>query len=115
MTLAKKKTSSKEKTAAAVQGFEQSLEKLERIVHDLEEGGLGLGDALARYEEGVKHLRRCYQALQQAERRIEVLAAIDDQGNAVTRPFDEDADATLQEKAQSRSRRRSEPPDNQLF
>ena len=50
--------------------FEQSLEALGEIVEQLESGELGLSDALARYEEGIKHLKACYQILEKAERKI---------------------------------------------
>lgn len=86
--------------------FEQSLATLESIVDQLEDGELGLTDALSRYEEGVKLLKQCYEALQKAERKIELLAGVDAEGNAITQPFD-DAQMTLEEKAQSRGRRRS--------
>ena len=89
--------------------FEESLAKLEEIVRQLEEGQLGLSDSLARYEEGVKHLKLCYQSLQFAERKIELLAGLDADGNPITQPFD-DAELTVQEKADSRSRRRSKSP-----
>jgi exodeoxyribonuclease VII small subunit len=88
--------------------FEESLARLEEIAAQLEDGRLGLSESLACYEEGVKHLKLCYQLLEQAERRIELLAGVDAEGNAITRPFD-DAALTLEEKAQSRTRGRREP------
>lgn len=68
--------------------FESSLEQLQSIVHDLEEGRVGLETSLARFEEGVRLLRNCYQFLEQAEQRIEILTGTDAQGNLVTAPFD---------------------------
>ena len=53
--------------------FEDSLAALEQVVHDLEDGNLGLTQSLDRYETGVKHLKRCYRLLESAERRIELL------------------------------------------
>ena len=88
--------------------FEQSLEKLEQIVRELEDGQLGLSESLERYEEGVKHLRLCYRLLETAERKIELLSGIDAQGNPITEPFD-DAELSLDEKAAARSQRRSHP------
>jgi exodeoxyribonuclease VII small subunit len=83
--------------AEAAQGrepsFEQSLAELEQIVRQLEEGQLGLSDSLARYELGVKRLKECYQLLQRAEQRIEVLERVDADGEPVARPFD--AEATI--------------------
>ena len=88
--------------------FEQSLEKLDTVVRRLEEGQLGLGESLECYEEGVKHLKHCHRALEETERKIELLAGVDADGNPVTHAFD-DADMTLDEKAASRSQRRSRP------
>ncbi len=68
--------------------FEQALADLEAIVHRLEEGDIGLADALQQYEQGIKHLRRCYELLEHAERKIELLTGIDAQGNPITEPFD---------------------------
>jgi exodeoxyribonuclease VII small subunit len=84
------KKSSKEETGNAP-SFEQSLERLEEIVHLLEEGDLGLGEAIERYEEGVKLLRQAYELLDRAERKIELLSGVDAEGNPVTQPFDDTA------------------------
>jgi exodeoxyribonuclease VII small subunit len=86
--------------------FEQAMVQLEAIVHELEDGRIGLEEALTRYEQGVGFLRRCHDLLARAERRIELLHGIDDEGNAVTTPL-EDESGTLQQKAARRSRRRS--------
>jgi exodeoxyribonuclease VII small subunit len=88
--------------------FEESLQRLEQIVRQLEQGQLGLSESLECYEEGIKHLKGCYRALESAERKIELLAGVDAEGRPVTQPFD-DAETTLDEKAQTRSRRRSRP------
>jgi exodeoxyribonuclease VII small subunit len=82
--------------------FEESLGQLEAVVHDLEEGGLGLEEALARYEEGVRHLRRCYRALRHAERKIELLAGIDAEGEPITEPLDEPASQDAEEAPQKK-------------
>lgn len=87
--------------------FEQALAGLEAIVHDLEEGRLGLGEAVSRYETGVKLLKQCHALLAQAERRIELLTGVDALGQPVVEPFDEEAALTLEEKSKSRSKRRS--------
>ena len=88
--------------------FEESLAKLERSVRQLEEGKLGLSESLLCYEEGVKQLKQCYRELESAERKIELLAGVDAEGKPVTEPFDE-REMTLDEKAASRSQRRSRP------
>ena len=87
--------------------FEEALAELESIVCDLEEGDLGLGDAMARYEQGVKHLRRCYGLLEEAQRKIELLTGVAEDGTPTTTPFDDAATMELAEKGKTRSRRRS--------
>ena len=53
--------------------FEASLNELERIVRQLEEGDLPLEKSLKLFEDGVKLSRECRERLTKAERRIEVL------------------------------------------
>ena len=80
--------------------FEHALAELETIVAQLEEGQIPLAESLARYEQGVKLLRQCYQILENAERKIELLNRVDSDGQAHSEPFD-DRDASLEEKAQA--------------
>jgi exodeoxyribonuclease VII small subunit len=87
--------------------FEVALENLEAIVHQLEEGQIGLADALARYEQGVKLLKQCFGMLEGAERKIELLSGFDAAGNPVAVPFDDESSAARDEKGEARSRRRS--------
>jgi len=53
--------------------FEQSLDELEKIVKQLEDGDLPLEESLKLFENGVKLSRECRERLSNAERRIEVL------------------------------------------
>ena len=61
------------------------------IVGELETGNLTLTESLEKYEQGVANLKSCYAALNEAQRRIELLVDLDDDGNLVTRPFDDTA------------------------
>jgi len=70
------------------QNFEKSLSQLQQIVHDLEDGQLGLEVSLARFEEGIQISRHCFRILEQAEQRIEILTGQDAAGNPLTAPFD---------------------------
>jgi exodeoxyribonuclease VII small subunit len=67
--------------------FEDALVELERIVRELEDGQIGLEESLARYEQGVGLLRRCYQQLQQAEQRIMTLTGKSEEGAPILKPF----------------------------
>lgn len=102
--MAKKKSSGRDECANS---FEESLGELEKIVAELESGKLGLSDALARYEEGVRHLKGCQQLLEAAERKIELLSGVDAEGNPITTPFDEGDVDTIEGKAASRVQRRT--------
>jgi exodeoxyribonuclease VII small subunit len=66
--------------------FEASLEALEAIVHQLEDGDLPLEKSLELFEEGIRLSRHCQERLNQAERRIEILLR-DNQGRPTTAPF----------------------------
>ena len=76
---------------AKPKNFETSLEELERIVRELEQGELTLEKSLELFEQGVKLSRECQERLNQAERRIEILTR-DNQGRAVVRPFDPESE-----------------------
>ncbi len=89
--------------------FEQIIERLEQIVHRLEEGETGLSEALECYEEGVKLLRRAYELLEKAERKIELLSGIDEQGNPITKPFDASATFDPEQPGQAPGTRRRKP------
>lgn len=71
--------------------FEASLEQLEELVDQMEEGDLTLEESLKAFEAGVKLTRECQQALQAAEQKVEVLLRQD--GELVATSMDEAADA----------------------
>jgi exodeoxyribonuclease VII small subunit len=90
--------------------FERSLAELESVVHDLEEGQLGLAEALARYEQGVKHLKHCYQLLEAAERKIDLLTGVADDGTPSTETFAESSEALSESAGRRRKVKRPAPP-----
>ena len=75
--------------------FEKALERLEKIVEDLESGNISLDDALKRYEEGVKLSRACQKKLNEAEKKIEVLTRSLD-GSLKKEPFEMSEDGETQ-------------------
>lgn len=66
--------------------FEDRIEQLETLVDALEEGNLGLEEALKSFEEGVTLTRECQLALQKAEQRVRILEQQDD-GKVVETDF----------------------------
>jgi len=71
--------------------FESSLEELERIVRELEQGELPLEKSLELFEQGVKLSRECQERLNQAERRIEMLTR-DNQGRPIVTAFEPESE-----------------------
>lgn len=79
--------------------FEEALEQLESIVTAIEEGKIGLEDAVAEYERGVKLLRRCQSILARAETRIQQLQVAEDGSVSTTPMAGPDADANSETSA----------------
>jgi exodeoxyribonuclease VII small subunit len=67
--------------------FESAIQRLEKIVADMEEAELPLEDVLKRYEEGTRLVRFCSQKLDEAEKKIEVLSKKTD-GSVALEPFE---------------------------
>lgn len=82
------------------------MEELETIVQRLEQGGGALEEALEGYSKAIGLMKLCTSQLNSAERRIEILSGVDSQGNPITKPID-DSEASLEEKQQTRGRRRT--------
>jgi exodeoxyribonuclease VII small subunit len=91
--------------------FEQSLAKLDVIVRDLEDGQLGLEDALSRYEAGVSLLKRCYAQLREAEQRILLLTGADAEGRPIAQPFEHTATVDTANPESKRRRKKDDEPD----
>ena len=61
-----------EPTGAEI-SFETAMERLEKIVEEMESSKLPLEELLLRYEEGIRLVGVCNQQLAGAESRIETL------------------------------------------
>ena len=85
----------RKKEGAGEPKFEAALEKLEKIVEEMESGDLLLDEILKKYEEGSGLVRYCSGKLAEAEKRIEILMK-NKEGELVAKPFD--ADETGEEK-----------------
>lgn len=53
--------------------FEEAFRRLSGLAASLEDGGLSLGEATARFEEGMSLVRRCNRLLDEAELKITTL------------------------------------------
>jgi len=78
---------------AKPESFEKNLERLDTIVHQLEDVDLPLEKALQLYEEGMKLSEVCQKQLQEAEGRIQILAKRAG-GKIVAEPFEQEEKET---------------------
>ncbi len=76
----------------AVFNFEDSMQKLEKTVRDLESGDLTLEESLSSFESGVGLAKELRGYLEGARRRVEVLLGDDSDGRPVMEPYEEDVD-----------------------
>lgn len=53
--------------------LEDDIKRLQKIVEELGNGKLTLGEAIKKYEEGVKLAQACSVALNEAQRKVELL------------------------------------------
>ena len=79
---------SAEKREAA--SLEDSMERLEAIVSELEAGDQPLEQALARFEEGLEIGKRCREILDRAEARVRKLVDVDEDGEMITEDEDDE-------------------------
>ena len=65
--------------------FDATLEELETIVHQLEQGSLPLEEALKQFEQGIALVRVAQQKLDQAEQKVQIL--LSEGGSERLEPF----------------------------
>ncbi|GEM_PF-319415 len=99
------------------QDFELALERLEKIVEELEGGDLSLTDAIKKYEEGMKLSQFCTKKLHDIQKKIEILVK-DSSGNITAKPFaeeEEEASDKPHKKARSEHPKSGKRPEELLF
>ena len=67
--------------------FEASMEELEKLVEQMEQGDISLEDSLKAFERGIKLTRTCQQALQDAEQKVQIL--LEKNGQQTLEPFND--------------------------
>ncbi|APG61708.1 exodeoxyribonuclease VII small subunit [Sphingorhabdus lutea] len=70
--------------------FETALQKLEEIVHQLEQGNVPLDKSIDLYEQGEKLRLLCQKRLDHARARIDKIMLDKDKQPASVQSFDED-------------------------
>jgi exodeoxyribonuclease VII small subunit len=69
--------------------FEESLQRLETIVSELEKGEIPLERALTLFEEGIQLSNSCRKELEEAEGKVEIL--LKQNGKLQPEPFEAEA------------------------
>jgi exodeoxyribonuclease VII small subunit len=70
-------------------GFDARLARLERIVQEMEQGGLGLEEAIGAFQEGVGLLKGCREVLAGYRKQVEELTR---DAESALRPYAADPD-----------------------
>ena len=68
--------------------FEDSLEELEKLVEQMEQGDISLEESLKSFERGIKLTRTCQKALQEAEQKVQIL--LEQNGEQTLEPFNDE-------------------------
>jgi len=76
----------KAKEARTDLNFETAMDRLEKIVEQMESGQLPLEDLIVRYEEGMNLVKVCQDRLASAEQKIEIIAR--NNGKPVVKDFE---------------------------
>ena len=68
------------------QTYEKAMEKLEKIVGDLESDELPLEKAIKKFEEGMRLSKFCSEKLDETEKKVTILLQ-DQEGNVTEEAF----------------------------
>ena len=63
----------KKKSKTSLGNFEASMEELESLVAAMESGELTLEESLEHFERGIRQVRNCQKALDEAEQKVQIL------------------------------------------
>ena len=67
--------------------FEQSIQQLEQIVQEMEDGDMPLEKAMKKFEEGIKLSNDCMDQLDETEKKITLLIKENERGSTKEEPF----------------------------
>jgi exodeoxyribonuclease VII small subunit len=89
--------SSKPKPREMALNFEGAMDRLEKIVEQMESGKLPLEDLIVRYEEGMKLVKTCQERLANAEQKIEIITR-NSAGKPIVKEFEPTQEAAATDK-----------------
>jgi len=85
--------SSKSKPREIELNFEGAMDRLEKIVEQMESGKLPLEDLIVRYGEGMNLVKVCQNQLANAEQKIEIIAR-NSAGKPIVKDFEPISETT---------------------
>ena len=94
--------SSKPKAREAELNFEGAIDRLEKIVEQMESGKLALEDLIVRYDEGMNLVKVCQERLAKAEQKIEIIAR-NSAGKTIIKDFESTPEPTVETADESES------------
>jgi exodeoxyribonuclease VII small subunit len=100
------------KAKSAEPNFEGAMDRLEKIVEQMESGKLPLEDLIVRYEEGMNLVKICQERLANAEQKIEIIAR-NSAGKPTVKDFEPAAEANIDNKGSEE--RKTENDEVRLF
>ena len=101
--------SSKPKPRQEELNFEGAMDRLEKIVEQMESGKLPLEDLIVRYEEGMNLVKVCQERLEKAEQKIEIIAR-----NSAGKTIVKDFEPTLEPAAPAETADESESTNDEI-
>jgi len=94
--------STKTKTREPELNFEGAMDRLEKIVEQMESGKLPLEDLIVRYEEGMNLVKICQERLANAEQKIQIITRTST-GKAVVKEFEPTQESAIPEEPATES------------
>lgn len=67
--------------------FEENMQRIEQIVHTIEQGDIPLNESLKLFQEGTALVRKCQELLDNAELQVKEISKAND-GTPVEGDFD---------------------------
>ena len=68
--------------------FEKNLKELEKLVDQMSSGDIGLDKVLKSFEKGMQLIKKCQQDLSRAEKKVEKLIKVHEDGKIETEDID---------------------------
>jgi exodeoxyribonuclease VII small subunit len=93
---------SSSKAKSTEPNFEAAMDRLEKIVEQMESGKLPLEDLIVRYEEGMNLVKICQERLAKAEQKIEIIAR-NSAGKPVVKEFEPAAEVNIDSEGETRT------------